>query len=154
MGQCNAKVPPRMTPLKTKPAVDIPRGSEVRRALGAHGSVGATVLQALGSAMGADSSDQQCKHTRACHCPACCAGCICPDDSSWLCFASLLTTWSLCPQGALPSGTGSVPFACGVMALAGQLAAEPRVTLEVWHKERYAAVFLCSVLLMLLLPKR
>lgn len=30
--QCNAKLPPRMTPLKTKPAVDIPRGSEVRKA--------------------------------------------------------------------------------------------------------------------------
>lgn len=27
---CGAKLPPRMTPLKTKPAVDIPRGSEVR----------------------------------------------------------------------------------------------------------------------------
>jgi hypothetical protein len=33
------------------------------------------------------------------------------------------------------------------MALAGQLAAEPRVTLEVWHKERYAALFMCSLLL-------
>jgi hypothetical protein len=28
--QCQAKVPPRLTPLKTKPAVDIARGSEVR----------------------------------------------------------------------------------------------------------------------------
>jgi hypothetical protein len=45
----------------------------------------------------------------------------------------------MCAQGALPSGTVSVSFACGVMALAGQLGAEPRVTLEVWHKERYAA---------------
>lgn len=43
-------------------------------------------------------------------------------------------------QGALPGGTASMPFVCGVMALAGQLAAEPRITLEVWHKERCAAV--------------
>jgi hypothetical protein len=40
------------------------------------------------------------------------------------------------PQGALPSGTASVAFAGGVMALAALLAAEPRVTVEVWHKER------------------
>jgi hypothetical protein len=39
-------------------------------------------------------------------------------------------------QGALPAGTASVTFAGGMMALAGLLAAEPRVTLEVWHKER------------------
>jgi hypothetical protein len=43
-----------------------------------------------------------------------------------------------CLQAALPSGAASVPFASGVMALAGVLAAEPRVTLEVWHKERCA----------------
>lgn len=39
-------------------------------------------------------------------------------------------------QGALPGGCAGVPFACGVMALASLLAAQPRVTLEVWHKER------------------
>jgi hypothetical protein len=36
VGQCNAKVPPRLMPLKTKPAVDIPRGSEVSVNIWAH----------------------------------------------------------------------------------------------------------------------
>jgi hypothetical protein len=33
VNQCGAKLPPRLMPLKTKPAVDIPRGSEVSSSL-------------------------------------------------------------------------------------------------------------------------
>lgn len=63
---CGAKIPPKLTPLRTLPAVDVLRGSE----------------------------------------------------------------------GALPNGCASVSFAAGVVGLAGLLAQEPRVVLEVWHKEK------------------
>jgi hypothetical protein len=46
VNQCGAKLPQRLTPLKTKPAVDIPRGSEVS----SHLSVGSGRSWALGSA--------------------------------------------------------------------------------------------------------
>jgi hypothetical protein len=65
-GPCSAKVPPKLTPLRTLPAVDVLRGSEA----------------------------------------------------------------------ALPNGCGCVDFAAGVMGLAGLLAQEPRIVLEVWHKEK------------------
>jgi centrosomal protein CEP120 len=39
-------------------------------------------------------------------------------------------------EGALPSGLLTLDFVAGVMGLAGLLATEPRVVLEVWHKER------------------
>lgn len=65
-GPCGARIPPRLTPLRTSPAVDTPRGTEV----------------------------------------------------------------------ALPGGCGRVSFNAGVVSLAALLAGEPRVTLEVWHKEK------------------
>jgi hypothetical protein len=65
-GPCSGKVPPKLTPLRTLPAVDVLRGSEA----------------------------------------------------------------------ALPNGCGCVEFAAGVMGLAGLLAQEPRITLEVWHREK------------------
>lgn len=63
---CGAKLPTKLTPLRTLPAVDVLRGSE----------------------------------------------------------------------GALPNGCASVSFSAGVVGLAGLLAQEPRVVLEVWHKEK------------------
>ncbi|WIA21573.1 hypothetical protein OEZ85_000765 [Tetradesmus obliquus] len=74
-GPCSAKLPPKLTPLRTLPAVDVLRGSEA----------------------------------------------------------------------ALPNGCGSVDFAAGVMGLAGLLAAEPRVVLEVWHREKLRADLLLGV---------
>eukprot|EP00775_Hariotina_reticulata_P003803 gene3803-4060_t len=73
--KCAAKLPPRLTPLRTLPAVDITRGSE----------------------------------------------------------------------GALPNGCVTVSFAAGVVSLAGLLAQEPKLTLEVWHKEKLRADLLLGV---------
>ncbi|KAF6263813.1 hypothetical protein COO60DRAFT_344977 [Scenedesmus sp. NREL 46B-D3] len=74
-GTCSAKVPPKLTPLRTLPAVDVLRGSEA----------------------------------------------------------------------ALPNGCGCVGFAAGVMGLAGLLAQEPRIVLEVRHKEKLRADLLLGV---------
>uniref|UniRef100_A0A061QYS2 Centrosomal protein CEP120 n=1 Tax=Tetraselmis sp. GSL018 TaxID=582737 RepID=A0A061QYS2_9CHLO len=37
---------------------------------------------------------------------------------------------------ALPNGYASIEFSCDVMTLASSLAAEPHMTIEIWHKER------------------
>jgi hypothetical protein len=38
--------------------------------------------------------------------------------------------------GVLVSGYRCVEFAAGVMGLAGLSAQEPRITLEVWHRDK------------------
>lgn len=68
-GDCGAKLPPRLAPLRSRPAVEVLRGSEA----------------------------------------------------------------------GLPNGCASVAFESGVMGLAGLLARDPRVVLELWHKEKCAA---------------
>ncbi len=44
-------------------------------------------------------------------------------------------------EGALPNGMASVDFAAGVLELASLLAREPRIVMEVWHKERCVGAF-------------
>ncbi|KAL6757254.1 hypothetical protein V8C86DRAFT_2629461 [Haematococcus lacustris] len=48
-------------------------------------------------------------------------------------------------EGALPNGAGTLEFVAGVVQLAGVLAQDPRVSLEVWHKEKFRADMLLGV---------